>query len=88
MIYDLTNTYIEGRKTGSKLAKFGRSKEKRTDAKLVVLALVINPEGFIKYSAILEGNMSDPKSLALMIEKLRVKTSAPGFVGILGSKHH
>jgi len=50
-------------------------KEKRTDAKLVVLALVVNPEGFIKYSAILEGNMSDPKSLALMIEKLRVKTS-------------
>ena len=75
MLYDLTNTYFEGRKTGSKLAKFGRSKEKRTDAKLVVLALVINPEGFIKYSAILEGNMSDPKSLALMIEKLRVKTS-------------
>lgn len=69
MLYDLTNTYFEGRKTGSKLAKFGRSKEKRTDAKLVVLALVINPEGFIK------GNMSDPKSLALMIEKLRVKTS-------------
>ena len=75
MLYDLTNTYFEGRKTGSELAKFGRSKEKRTDAKLVVLALVINPEGFIKYSAILEGNMSDPKSLALMIEKLRVKTS-------------
>ena len=60
---------------GSKLAKFGRNKEKRNDAKLVVLALVINPEGFIKYSAILEGNMSDPKSLALMIEKLRIKTS-------------
>ena len=75
MLYDLTNTYFEGRKTGSKLAKFGRSKEKRTDAKLVVLALVVNPEGFIKYSAILEGNMSDPKSLALMIENLRVKTS-------------
>lgn len=75
ILYDLTNTYFEGRKTGSKLAKFGRNKEKRNDAKLVVLALVINPEGFIKYSAILEGNMSDPKSLALMIEKLRIKTS-------------
>ncbi len=75
MLYDLTNTYFEGRKTGSKLAKFGRNKEKRNDAKLIVLALVVNPEGFIKYSAILEGNMSDPKSLGLMIEKLRVKTS-------------
>jgi hypothetical protein len=76
MLYDLTNTYFEGRKTGSKLAKFGRSKEKRSDAKLVVLALVVNPEGFIKYSAILEGNMSDPATLEAMIEKLRVKTSS------------
>ena len=76
MLYDLTNTYFEGRKTGSKLAKFGRSKEKRSDAKLVVLALVVNPEGFIKYSTILEGNMSDPSTLEAMIEKLRVKTSS------------
>jgi hypothetical protein len=30
-IYDLTNTCFEGRKTSSKLAKFGRSKEKRSD---------------------------------------------------------
>ncbi len=75
MLYDLTNTYFEGRKLGSKLAQFGRSKEKRNDAKLVVLALVANPEGFIKYSSILEGNMSDPKSLEEMINKLRIKTS-------------
>ena len=57
MLYDLTNTYFEGRKQGSKLAKHGRSKEKRSDAKLIVLALVVNPEGFIKYSSIMEGNM-------------------------------
>jgi hypothetical protein len=35
ILYDLTNTYFEGRKQGSKLAKYGRSKEKRSDAKLV-----------------------------------------------------
>ena len=67
MPYDLNNTYFEGRKTGSKLAKFGRSKKKRSDAKLVVLALVVNPEGFIKYSAKLEGNISDPATLDAMI---------------------
>jgi hypothetical protein len=75
ILYDLTNTYFEGRKQGSKLAKFGRSKEKRSDAKLVVLGLVINPEGFIKYSSILEGNMADCKTLEGMIGKLRIKTS-------------
>lgn len=76
ILYDLTNTYFEGRKENSKIAKFGRSKEKRSDAKLVVLALVINCEGFIKYSSILEGNMSDPKSLSGMINNLRIKTSS------------
>jgi len=75
VLYDLTNTYFEGRKLGSSLAQFGRSKEKRNDAKLVVLALVVNPEGFIKYSSILEGNMADSKTLEAMINKLRVKTS-------------
>ena len=76
ILYDLTNTYFEGRKQGSKLAKYGRSKEKRSDAKLVVLGLVINPEGFIKYSSILEGNMTDSKTLEGMINKLRIKTSS------------
>lgn len=75
MLYDLTNTYLEGRKLRSKLAKHGRSKEKRGDAKLVVLALVVNPEGFIKYSSVLEGNMADSKTLEGMNDKLRIKTS-------------
>ena len=76
ILYDLTNTYFEGRKEGSSLAQFGRSKEKRSDAKLVVLALVVNPEGFIKYSSVLAGNMADSKTLEGMITKLRIKTSS------------
>jgi hypothetical protein len=75
-LYDLSNTYFEGRKTKSELAKFGRSKEKRSDCKLVVLAMVVNVEGFIKYSHIFEGNMSDSKSLGEIIDKLRLQTSA------------
>jgi hypothetical protein len=74
-IYDLTNTYFEGRKMKSKLAKFGRSKEKRSDCKIVVLALVINPEGFIKYSSIFEGNMQDCKTLEEIVLNIRTKTS-------------
>ena len=64
ILYDLTNTYFEGEKRSSQLAKFGRSKEKRSDAKLVVLALVVNIEGFIKYSSILEGNIADCNTLS------------------------
>jgi transposase len=74
ILYDLTNTYFEGEKRNSSLAKFGRSKEKRGDAKLVVLALVVNIEGFIKYSSILEGNIADCSTLSAMIEKLAAHT--------------
>lgn len=76
ILYDLTNTYFEGRKVNSGLAAFGRSKEKRGDCKLVVLALVVNAEGFIKYSNVFEGNKSDSKSLPDIIKKVRVKTSS------------
>ena len=76
MLYDLTNTYFEGTKRQSKLARYGRSKEKRGDAKLVVLAMVINIEGFIKYSAIHEGNYVDTSDIKPLIEKLSSTTSA------------
>ena len=83
ILYDLTNTYFEGEKRSSQLARFGRSKEKRKDAKLVVLALVVNVEGFIKYSSILEGNIADSKTLSAMIEKLSTHTCGHHAVVVL-----
>lgn len=76
ILYDLTNTYFEGRMQDSKIAKFGRSKEKRSDAKIVVLAVVVNREGFLKYSNIFEGNMSDCNTLGKMIDTLSNQTSS------------
>jgi len=76
-IFDLTNFYFEGRKDNSRKAQFGRSKEKRTDCKLLVLALCINKEGFIRYSSILAGNTADPNSLPDMVDTLNSKTRVP-----------
>jgi len=70
LLFDLTNFYFEGRKDGSRKAAFGRSKEKRSDSKLLVLALCINTDGSIRYSGVLPGNTADPKSLLDMIEKV------------------
>jgi hypothetical protein len=74
-LYDLSNTCFEGRKERSNPAGFGRSKEKRSDCKTVVLALVINPEGFIKYSSVFEGNMQDCKTVEETVTNLRTQTS-------------
>ena len=73
ILYDLTNTYFEGQMENSKKAKFGRSKEKRSDAKLIVLAVIINTEGFLKHSDIFEGNASDCSTLQTVITKLNQK---------------
>lgn len=83
ILYDLTNTYFEGAKRNSKKAKFGKSKEKRKDAKLIVLAMVVNIEGFIKYSAIHEGNTADCTTLVTMIEKIKVHTCSQKAVIVL-----
>lgn len=74
ILYDLTNVYFEGRKENSKKAAFGRSKEKRSDAKLLVLAVVVNTNGFIKYSQFYKGNMSDSKTLKKTIEDMEQRS--------------
>jgi hypothetical protein len=78
ILYDLTNTYFEGSLRSSKIARFGRSKEKRSDARLIVLAVVVNTEGFLKYSQIFEGNIADSKTLEQIITELSARTSSTG----------
>lgn len=70
VIYDLSNTHFEGRKANSKIAKFGRNKQKRNDSKQVVFTGVINPEGFIRHSRVYEGNTSDIATIEDMINDL------------------
>ena len=63
ILYDLTNTYFEGSKRGSKIAKHYKSKEKRNDCPLITLSLTIDEEGFPKQSKVWEGNVSEPSTL-------------------------
>lgn len=70
LLYDLTNTYFEGYKQGSDKARFGPSKENRYDARLMVLGVVADSQGFVKYSQFYEGNTADGNTLMDMIEAL------------------
>lgn len=71
-LYDLTNTYFEGTGKYNDKASFGRSKEKRTDCRLVSLGLVLDGEGFLKYSEIFAGNISEPKTFKGTLETLEL----------------
>lgn len=70
VLYDLTNTYFEGRVGSSALKRYGRSKEKRTDCPLVTLGLALNEYGFPQFSDVFSGNVSEPETLKEVLEKL------------------
>lgn len=72
ILYDLTNTFIEGTGKFNGKARYGRSKEKRGDCLLVTLGLVLDVQGFPKKSRIYEGNISEPKTLEQMIKGLSI----------------
>ena len=76
-LYDLTNTYFEGRSKGNTLAAHGHSKEKRSDCPLVTLGLVLDSSGFPRRSHVYEGNINEPKTLSEMLRDLE-QGGSPG----------
>ena len=68
--FDLTNSYFEGQALGNPKAKFGRSKEKRSDCKLVTMGMIVDELGFAKYSELFPGNQSEAATLANMVKSL------------------
>ncbi len=71
VIYDLTNMYFEGQMLSSTKAKFGRSKEKRSDCRLIGLAMAIDGNGFVRHSQIYQGNISEPETLEDMLGQVK-----------------
>ena len=69
IFYDLTNTHMTGR-PASKLARFGRSRQKRNDCPLVTLALATDEGGFPRRSVVLPGNVSEPGTLLDALDSL------------------
>lgn len=77
LLIDLTNTYFEGECLQNRKAKRGRSKQKRSDCKLVTLGLIIDELGFVKYSELFEGNQSEPGTLQQMIKNMEKNITSP-----------
>ena len=69
-LYDLTNTYFEGTAMGQSKAQRGKSKEKRYDAPLLTLGLVLDGNGFVRRSTVLPGNVSEPSTMQAILNSL------------------
>ena len=77
LLYDLTNTYFEGRCLRNPKAKRGNSKEKRFDAPLLSVGLVLDSEGFVIRHEIFSGNSHDNTTLLPMIHNLKKDEGKP-----------
>jgi len=75
-LYDLTNTFFEGTAADNDKAQRGHSKEKRSDCPLVTLGLVLDDSGFVRGSQMFEGNVSESKTLKIMLEQLKAPKGA------------
>ena len=73
-LYDLTSTYFEGEALGNPSAKRGYSRDKRGDAKQVLVGLVLDRDGFPKAHEIFDGNRQDRTTVGEMLDQLEKRT--------------
>lgn len=69
VFYDLTSSYFEGEDCD--IAKFGHSRDHRTDCLQITLGLVIDKTGLPIFHEVFEGNMSDSKTVKGILQKVK-----------------
>ena len=70
--YDLTNSYFEGVCANNTRAEYGgHQKEKRNDCPQLVVALVLDGEGFLRRHKVFNGKMSDAGSLKEILRQIK-----------------
>jgi len=72
LLYDLTSTYMEGAGAAGLLER-GYSRDHRPDCKQLVIALVVNVEGFPIGYEVFAGNRSDVTTLETMLRVIERK---------------
>jgi transposase len=70
LLYDLTSTYFEGAMEQNSKARYGHSRDQRTDCLQVVIALVITTDGFPLAYEVMDGNTSDRATLRGFLDKI------------------
>jgi transposase len=73
LLYDLTSSYVEGAAEGNPLMRRGYSRDHRPDCKQLVIALVVNVEGFPFSYEVFEGNRADVTTLDEILSAVECK---------------
>jgi len=70
VLYDLTSVYFEGRGPAH-LARYGHSRDHRSDRRQIILAVATDPEGLPLHVSVLRGNRNDTQTLQGLLHTLR-----------------
>jgi hypothetical protein len=73
LLYDLTSSYVEGAAEGNRLMQRGYSRDHRPDCKQLVIALVVNGEGFPFSYEVFDGNRTDVTTLRTILRVIERK---------------
>jgi transposase len=69
LLYDLTSTYVEGAAEKNPMVRRGYSRDHRPDCEQLVIALIVNNEGFPFSYETFDGNRSDVSTMGMVERK-------------------
>jgi len=73
LLYDLTSSYVEGQAAKDPMMRRGYSRDHRPDCKQVVIALIVNVEGFPLSYETFNGNRNDVTTLEAVLRMVERK---------------
>lgn len=73
LLYDLTSTYVEGAAEKNPMVRRGYSRDHRPDCEQMVIALIVNSEGFPFSYETFDGNRADVSSMETILRMVERK---------------
>jgi transposase len=73
LLYDLTSTYVEGAAEKNPMVRRGYSRDHRPDCEQLVIALIVNNEGFPFSYETFDGNRSDVSTMETILRMVELK---------------
>jgi transposase len=73
LLYDLTSSYVEGAAAKDPMMRRGYSRDHRPDSKQVIIALIVNGEGFPLSDETFDGNRADVTTVEAVLRMVERK---------------
>jgi transposase len=73
LLYDLTSTYVEGAAEKNRMMRRGYSRDHRPDCEQMVIALIVNSEGFPFSYETFDGNRADVSTMETILRMVERK---------------